>query len=85
VTDNRRDFLKEYAKLEVHAGLVILLPKGTRDRQMALFQKALDVYSARNDDLVNKLIEIASDSSVHIRDWNAGDHDIGHIDDPKWN
>jgi predicted nuclease of predicted toxin-antitoxin system len=42
VTDNRRDFLKEYAKLEVHAGLVILLPKGTRDRQMALFQKALD-------------------------------------------
>jgi hypothetical protein len=42
------------------------------------------VYSARNDDLVNKLIEIASDGSVHIRDWTAGEHDIGHIDDPKW-
>jgi predicted nuclease of predicted toxin-antitoxin system len=84
VTDNRRDFLKQYAKLDVHAGLVILLPKGTRDRQMALFQRALDVYSARNDDLVNKLIEIARDGSVHIRDWNVGDYDIGHIDDPKW-
>jgi hypothetical protein len=83
VTDNRRDFLKEYAKLEVHAGLVILLPKATRHQQMTLFQKALDVYSARNDDLVNKLIEVAGDGSVHIGDWNAGEHDIGHIDTPK--
>jgi predicted nuclease of predicted toxin-antitoxin system len=84
VTDNRRDFLKEYARLEVHAGLIILLPKGTRDKQMALFQKALDVYSGRNDDLLNKVLEAARDGSVHIREWNAGEHEIGHIDDPKW-
>jgi len=30
VTNNRKDFLKEYAGLDVHAGLVVLLPKGTR-------------------------------------------------------
>ncbi|MGJ4900393.1 DUF5615 family PIN-like protein [Bradyrhizobium sp. HKCCYLS2058] len=84
VTDNRRDFLKEYAKLDVHAGLVILIPKGTRDEQMSLFQKALDLYSVRNADLVNKLIEVARDGSVHIREWTADDHDINHINDPKW-
>ncbi|MGJ5071570.1 hypothetical protein [Bradyrhizobium oligotrophicum] len=83
VTDNRRDFLKEYAKLDVHAGLVILIPKGTRDEQMSLFQKALDLYSVRNADLVNKLIEVARDGSVHIREWTADDHDINHINDPK--
>lgn len=71
VTDNRKDFLKEYARLDVHAGLVILLPKGTRNLQMTLFQRALDVFAARNDDLVNKLVEVARDGSVHIRDWNA--------------
>lgn len=84
VTDNRRDFLKEYARLEVHAGLIILLPKGTRDRQMALFQRALDVYATRNDDLINKLLEVARDGSVHIREWNAGEHESGHIDGPEW-
>lgn len=83
VTDNRRDFLKEYAKLDIHAGLVILLQKGSRSQQMAMFQKALDVVAARNDDLINKVLEVASDGTVHIREWNAGDHDPGHIDNPK--
>jgi predicted nuclease of predicted toxin-antitoxin system len=83
VTDNRKDFLKEYAKLDVHAGLVIILPKGRRNEQMALFQKALEIFMARNADLVNKLVEVARDGSVHIRDWHAADHDIGHIVDPK--
>lgn len=50
---------------------------------MALFQKALDVFGARNDDLVNKVLEIAGDGSVYIREWNAGAHDIGPINDPK--
>lgn len=83
VTNDRRDFLREYAKLEVHAGLVIILPKGDRDLQVSLFQKALDVFAARNDDLVNKLVEVARDGSVHIRDWNADEHDPGHIRDGK--
>jgi len=83
VTDNRKDFLKEYAKLDVHAGLVVIIPKGTRSQQMTLFQKALDVVAGRNDDLTNKLLEVSRDGSVHIREWNAGEHDIAHIADPK--
>jgi predicted nuclease of predicted toxin-antitoxin system len=83
VTNDRRDFLREYAKLDVHAGLVIILPKGDRDLQVSLFQKALDVFAAGNDDLVNKLVEIARDGSVHIRDWNAGEHDSDDIRDAK--
>ena len=79
VTDNRRDFLREYAKLDVHAGLVVILPKGTRSLQMMLFQKALDVLASRNDDLMDKLLEVSLDGRVQIREWNAGDHDIGHI------
>ncbi|GLH75197.1 hypothetical protein SSBR45G_01050 [Bradyrhizobium sp. SSBR45G] len=84
VTNNRRDFLKEYGKLDVHAGLIILIPRGTRDQQMTLFQKALDLYSVRNADLVNKLIEVARDGSVRIREWSADDHDDRHISDPRW-
>ena len=83
VTDNRRDFLKEYAKLDIHAGLVVIIPKGTRSQQMTLFQTALDVVARRNDDLTNKLLEVLRDGSVQIREWNAGDHDISHIIDPK--
>jgi len=49
-----------------------------------LFQRALDVFATHNDDLVNKLIEVAPDGTVHIRDWNARDHDIDHINRPKW-
>jgi predicted nuclease of predicted toxin-antitoxin system len=83
VTDNRRDFLKEYARLDIHAGLVILIPKGTRSQQITLFQKALDVFAARNDDLVNKVMEVHADGTVHVREWNAVAHDIGHIGNPK--
>jgi hypothetical protein len=71
VTNNRRDFLKEYAKLDIHGGLVVLIPLVKRDEQIGLFTKALDVFTARNDDLVNTLVEVLSDGSVHLREWNS--------------
>jgi predicted nuclease of predicted toxin-antitoxin system len=83
VTNDRKDFLREYAKLDVHAGLVIILPRGDRELQVSLFQKALDIFAVRNDDLVNKLVEVARDGSVHIRDWSAERHDPSHIHDAK--
>ncbi len=82
VTLNRRDFLKQHASLEIHPGLVILMPQAPNDRrihQANLFEKALEVLSAMNDDLVNKIMEVLEDGSVHIREWNADAHDIGHI------
>ena len=85
VTLSRKDFLKQYVKLDIHPGLVILLPEEPnvkRQHQIALFEKALEVFSTLNDDLVNKLIEILEDGSVHVRQWNSEEHDIGHIGQP---
>jgi predicted nuclease of predicted toxin-antitoxin system len=53
VTNNRRDFLKEYAKIDLHNGLIIIVPDTKRADQQRLFAKVLDVVSERNDDLVN--------------------------------
>lgn len=84
VTNNRRDFLKEYARLDVHAGLVVLIPFVDRDRQIALFSRALDVLASRNDDFVNVLVEVLEDGTVHLGNWSSGDADVSHIDNPKW-
>ena len=84
VTSNRRDFLKEYAKLDIHSGLVVIIPRGKRDEQTRLFEKALEVFAVRNDDLVNTLVEVLPDGSVMLREWNSEGHDIGHIGNPKW-
>lgn len=83
VTSNRRDFLKEYAKLDIHSGLVILISKGKRDEQIGLFGKALDVFAAQNGDLVNLLVEVYSPEDVFLQNWNLGQHDVGHIRDPQ--
>ena len=88
VTNDRRDFLREYAKLDVHAGLVIILPKGwyspsCRSAYLSSSANSAMSFSARNDDLVNKLVEVARDGSVYIRDWNANEQDPAHIRDDK--
>jgi hypothetical protein len=64
--------------------LIIIVPDTKRADQQRLFGRALDVISKRNDDLVNKLIEVLLDGSVHVRDWTSQDHDIGHISNPDW-
>ena len=84
VTNNRRDFLKEYAKINLHSGLIIIVPDTKRADQQRLFVKVLDVVSMRNDYLLNKLIEVLLDGSVHIKDWTSQDHDVGHISSPQW-
>jgi predicted nuclease of predicted toxin-antitoxin system len=43
VTNNRRDFLRLYAALEVHNGLIIIVPSVAADEQRRLFGIALDV------------------------------------------
>lgn len=85
VTNNRRDFLKEYAKLDLHSGLIVIVPDTKRADQQRLFGKVLDILSKRNDDLVNKLIEVLLDETVYIRDWTSQNHAIQHILSPEWN
>jgi predicted nuclease of predicted toxin-antitoxin system len=84
VTNNRRHFLKEYVKVGLHSGLVIIVPNVERDDQVRLFEIALDAVLALNDGAVNKLIEVLADGSVHVREWTSEEHDIGHIDNPRW-
>lgn len=68
VTNNRRDFLKLYAQLAVHNGLIIIVPSGLRAEQQRLFGLALDA-AERQDSLVNLLIEVHADGSVDVRNW----------------
>jgi predicted nuclease of predicted toxin-antitoxin system len=84
VTNNRRHFLKEYAKLEIHGGLIVIIPAVKREIQQRLFEKALDALTSGNDDIVNKVVEVLLDGTVHIREGTSEDHDIGHISNPAW-
>ena len=56
VTNNRTDFTALYAKEELHAGLVIILPNVTPARQRELFRAALSHIGKRN--LMNAVLEV---------------------------
>lgn len=84
VTNNRRDFLKLYLQQEVHGGFIIIVPRTSRARTNELFVLALDHLLEMNEDLVNQVIEVLEDGSVHVREWTADEHDLGHINHPSW-
>ena len=84
VTNNRRDFLKIYSSLPLHNGLVVLVPNVERARQVALFELVLDHLAKMNDRLVNKLVEILGDGSIHERDWSSAEFDPQHTSHPHW-
>ncbi len=52
VTNNRRDFLKAYAGLPLHDGLIVIVPMVARAEQVRLFGLALDAIE-RAPDTVN--------------------------------
>ena len=64
VTNNRQDFLRLYRYVDLHAGLLIILPASTRVAQIALFSTALDAIEARSATLVNELVEVDADGCV---------------------
>lgn len=84
VTKNRRDFLKEYLKLDVHNGLIIVVPDGNKEDQIRMFDAVLDILLGIEGDLINRLVEVLADGTVHIRKWTSEDHDIRHINAPAW-
>jgi hypothetical protein len=69
VTNNRREFLKLYAQLDMHNGLIIIVPAVDLDEQCVLFRIALDT-AERQDTLLNLLIEVHADGTVDVRDWS---------------
>jgi predicted nuclease of predicted toxin-antitoxin system len=68
VTNNRRDFLRLYAQLAVHNGLIIIVPSVPYDEQCRLFELALDAAAQQNS-LINLVIEVHADSTVDVRNW----------------
>jgi predicted nuclease of predicted toxin-antitoxin system len=56
VTNNRSDFSSLYAREELHAGLVIIIPNITPRRQRELFRAALVHIGGR--DLTNAVVEL---------------------------
>jgi hypothetical protein len=56
VTNNRADFIHLYSKIDLHAGLVVLVPNVVPDLQRALFQAALQYSAAR--DSIDTVIEV---------------------------
>jgi predicted nuclease of predicted toxin-antitoxin system len=68
VTNNRRHFLKEYTKLDIHGGLIVIVPAVKRIEQQRLFDKVLDILADRKHDLVNHLAEVVADGTIHVRD-----------------
>jgi predicted nuclease of predicted toxin-antitoxin system len=72
VTNNRRDFMRLYVELEVHNGLIIIVPAALRAEQRRLFGIALDT-AEQQDSLINLLIEVHADGTVDVRDWSKPD------------
>lgn len=69
VTNDRSDFLRLYARQDVHPGLAIVMKNVHGGRQMELFEVLLDYLSGANVDLTSKVIEIAEDGSIRVYDW----------------
>jgi predicted nuclease of predicted toxin-antitoxin system len=57
VTNNAKDFRRLYAKEEVHAGLVILIPNVPPSEQRELFDAALDDLEIAPS-LINEALEV---------------------------
>jgi hypothetical protein len=63
--------LRLYAQLEVHNGLIIIMPTVSTGEQTRLFEVALDI-AERQDSLVNLLIEVHADGTVDVSNWSKG-------------
>ena len=57
VTNNRVDFLALFARMELHAGLVVLVPNVSPALQRALFEAVIRYLGRR--ELVNGIVEVS--------------------------
>jgi predicted nuclease of predicted toxin-antitoxin system len=68
VTNNRRDFVKLYREIELHPGLIIIVPSVELALQKQLFAGLLS-YLSDGKDLTNRLIDIHIDGTMTMVDW----------------
>jgi predicted nuclease of predicted toxin-antitoxin system len=65
VTNNGVDFRPIYTSLDVHPGLVVIIPSCNQLKQIDLFERVLDRLEAERD-VINKLIEVTLDGVVSV-------------------
>ena len=68
VTNNGADTRPIYRSLDLHCGLVIILPSVRRSRQRERFAAVLDRLESMPD-TVNQLIEVDANASVTVTAW----------------
>jgi predicted nuclease of predicted toxin-antitoxin system len=56
VTNNRLDFIHLFGQMELHAGLIVLVPSVVPALQRALFEAAIRYIGAK--DMINSAIEV---------------------------
>jgi len=59
ITNNRVDFIRLFDKMELHAGLIVLVPNVVPALQRVLFEAAIRYVEGK--DLVNAVIEVTMD------------------------
>jgi predicted nuclease of predicted toxin-antitoxin system len=62
VTNNRADFIQLFDRMELLAGLIVLVPNVVPVLQRALFEAAIQYLAGR--DLVNSAVEVTLDGKV---------------------
>lgn len=67
VTNNAKDFLRLYTKIDLHAGLVVILPSGEIEEQRQLFRRVLDAIIAAGNDIAGELVDVDLDGTVRFR------------------
>lgn len=67
VTNNPRDFLRLYRGVDVHAGLLLILPSVGTAEQIRPFAAVLDAIIAAGSDITDELVEVDRDGTVRFR------------------
>ena len=67
VTINAEDFLTLAGRSPIHAGLIVIRQSGlTREEQWEILRPVIE--NLKNEDLLNKVVEIYADGSFKVRD-----------------
>ena len=77
VTNNRVDFIRLFGKMELHAGLIILVPNVAPVLQRALFEAAIRYLSGREP--VNTALEVtAVGKTIRCVEYHLPGPERGH-------
>lgn len=66
VTNNWVDFRPMLERLEIHAGIIVILPNVRRERQIELFSTALAAIGEHRLDMINTVLRVDDDGTVMI-------------------